>query len=79
MDNWMKVIDVQNILKSNREKINDKKIEICKGQKVQYWFCAFLLMASSQNSLEFKKWNCKRDFVNAFDFVKFLMLKKEYF
>ena len=55
MDNWMKVIDVQNILKSNREKINDKKIEICKGQKVQYWFCAFLLMAYSQNSLEFKK------------------------
>ena len=48
-------LDVQNILKSNREKINDKKIEICKGQKVQYWFCAFLLMASSQNSLEFKK------------------------
>ena len=72
-------LDVQNILKSNREKINDKKMKFAQGQKVQYWFCAFLLMACLQNSLESKKENCKKDFVKAFNFVKFLMSIKEYF
>ena len=54
-----------------------KKLKFAQGQKVQY--CAFLLMACLQNSLESKKENCKKDFVKAFNFVKFLMLIKEYF